>query len=128
MEKKLKITVDGRQYSVLVEDLSDGEGLIFPGPGSMSVPQPPASPPPVAPAAQAMPAAGPGDEVSPLGGVIVSIDVTVGQQVGTGDKIAAIEAMKMKTQLLANRAGKVTHIAVEVGDAVDAGQTLLTIG
>jgi len=128
MEKKLKITVDGRQYSVIVEDVSEGEGLIFPGPGSMNVPQPTASLPPAAPLTQALSSAAPGDEVSPLGGIVIAIDVTVGQAVEVGDKIAAIEAMKMKTQLLANRAGRVTRISVKEGEAVDAGQTLLTIG
>jgi hypothetical protein len=36
MEKKYKITVDGREYSVTVEDLSEGEAvLLYPDPGSM---------------------------------------------------------------------------------------------
>lgn len=123
MEKKFRITVDGRSYIVTVEDLSEGGSLILPEPGSMHVPAPPA-PPREAPAAGAVE---PGDEVSPLAGVIHSLDVTVGQSVQEGDKIASLEAMKMVTQVFARRAGKVTRILVKPGDAVAAGQVLLTI-
>lgn len=123
MEKKFRITVDGRPYIVTVEDISEGGSLIFPEPGSMHVPTPHA-PPREAPAVAA---AEPGDEISPLAGVIHSIDVAVGQSVQEGDKIASLEAMKMVTQVFARRAGKVTRILVKPGDAVAAGQVLLTI-
>ncbi|MBL8485643.1 MAG: biotin/lipoyl-binding protein, partial [Rhodocyclaceae bacterium] len=42
--------------------------------------------------------------------------------------VAVIEAMKMKTPMIATRSGTVTGIAVKVGDAVDAGQTLVVLG
>lgn len=128
MERKFRITVDGREYSVTVEDLSEGEATIYPGPGSMTIPTPrPAAPAPAAAPPAAKGAAGAGDVVSTLGGVVESIAVSVGQQVNQGDKVVVIEAMKMKTPMIAHRAGKVASIAVKVGDAVDAGQTLLTI-
>jgi biotin carboxyl carrier protein len=38
-----------------------------------------------------------------------------------------IEAMKMKTVVSAHEQGKVTNIAVKVGDAVEAGQAICTI-
>jgi biotin carboxyl carrier protein len=38
-----------------------------------------------------------------------------------------IEAMKMKTPMIAHRAGTVTAIAVKAGEAVDAGQRLLSL-
>ena len=34
MEKQYKITVDGREYSVTVEDLSEGGSLLYPGQGT----------------------------------------------------------------------------------------------
>ncbi len=137
MEKRFRITVEGRQYEVTVEDLSEGSSLIFPEPGDMQVsapkPSTPAPPPPTPAAAPAAPAAAPaaagaGDEVSPLAGVVVSVDVTAGQAVNEGDKIATLEAMKMKTVVTAHRSGTVTNIAVKAGDAVEAGQVLLSIG
>lgn len=133
MEKKFRITVEGKQYIVAVEDLSAGgsQGL-YPEPGSMSVAPTPAAPVPTAPApaASSAPAAaaGPGDEVAPLGGVVQTIHVNVGQAVNEGDKLVSLEAMKMVTHVVAQRGGKVTSIAVKPGDPVDAGQVLLSIG
>ena len=135
MEKKFRITVEGKQYIVAVEDLStEGVQSLYPEPGSMSVAPQPAAPVPTAPApAAAAPAApggaaGPGDEVAPLGGVVQTVHVSVGQAVSEGDKLVSLEAMKMVTHVVARHGGKVTHVAVKPGDPVDAGQVLLTIG
>ena len=132
MERKLKITVNGTQYDVTVEDVSEAESRTIPGPGDMRVTYTSAAPfaPADSPAPSAGPAAAaaPGDEASPLAGVVESIAVSVGQSVAEGDKLATLEAMKMKTHVLAHHSGKVTKIAVSVGDAVDAGQLLFSIG
>lgn len=132
MEKKFRITVEGKQYIVAVEDITTGgtQG-IYPEPGSMNIAPQPTAPVPTAPApaASASPAAaGPGDEVAPLGGVVQTVHVSVGQVVNEGDKLISLEAMKMVTHVVARRGGKVTSIAVKPGDPVDAGQVLLSIG
>jgi biotin carboxyl carrier protein len=128
MEKKFRITVDGKQYSVTVEDLSEGSSQLYPAPGSMTIPTPPpAAPAALAPAAAKGPA-GAGDVTSTLGGVVESIAVSVGQAVNQGDKVVVIEAMKMKTPMIAHRAGNVTAIHVKAGDGVEAGQALVSIG
>ena len=132
MEKTFRITIDGRAYVVTVEDISqDGAQRLYPEPGSMRVASPPspaaaavATPAP-APAAGA--AAGPGDEPSPLAGVVKELHVSVGQEVAEGDRLVSLEAMKMVTEVIARRAGKVVSIAVQPGDPVDAGQALLRI-
>jgi biotin carboxyl carrier protein len=129
MEKNFRITVDGKQYNVTVEDLSEGSSMLYPTPGSMTIPSPqPAAPAAAAPAPVAKTAAGAGDVTSTLGGVVESIAVSVGQAVNQGDKVVTIEAMKMKTPMIAHRGGKVTAIHVKAGDAVEAGQALLSIG
>ena len=56
-----------------------------------------------------------------------SLDVTVGQAVEQGQTVAVIEAMKMKTTLVADRSGTVSAILIQEGDAVTAGQALMTI-
>jgi glutaconyl-CoA/methylmalonyl-CoA decarboxylase subunit gamma len=128
MEKKFRITVDGREYTVTVEDLSEGAGSLYPAPGSMTIPAPTAAPgATAAPAAASRGPSGPGDVVATLGGVVESIPVSVGQQVSQGDKVVVIEAMKMKNNMVASRSGKVASVAVKVGDAVEPGQVLLTI-
>lgn len=129
MEKKFRITVDGKQYNVTVEDLSEGSSQLYPTPGSMSIPTPPpAAPVAAAPAPAARGPAGAGDVTSTLGGVVESIAVSVGQAVNQGDKVVVIEAMKMKTPMIAHMAGKITAVHVKAGDAVEAGQALVSIG
>lgn len=130
MLKHLRITVDGKAYDVVVEDVTEETGgTLYPAPGTMA-----AAKAPVAPVATAQPmpavpgaAAGENDKLAPLGGVVVEITVKVGDRVKVGDKVCVIEAMKMKTIVAAHKDGAVQDIAVKVGDAVDAGQVLMTI-
>jgi biotin carboxyl carrier protein len=65
--------------------------------------------------------------VSTLGGVVDTIAVALGQAVNAGDTVAVVEAMKMKTPMIARVSGKVTSIAVKAGDPIEPGQVLLTI-
>jgi biotin carboxyl carrier protein len=129
MVRHLKITVEGKIYDVVVEDVTEDAGSTFYQSPSVGVTPPRPAPVPSAPAAPvpAPAAGGPDEKVAPLAGVIIEIAVNVGQQVNAGDKVAVIEAMKMKTVVSAHKQGKVTNIAVKVGDAVEAGQALLTI-
>jgi len=135
MQKKFRISVDGRSYNVVVEELLSDIGNGFPAPveaaAIAAAPAVVAVAAPVAavaaPAAVAV-AAAPGDEVAPLAGVVDSVEVRMGQAVAVGDKIATIEAMKMKTEVFAKHAGTVIRIAVKAFDSVDTGQTLLTVG
>lgn len=137
MQKKLRITVEGKVYDVTVEELVENghAAPIYPaiaGTGAssaVSASGPLAAPLPTAPApAQAAAAAAsPGAELCPLGGVVDAVEVTVGQQVAEGDKIAVVEAMKMKTPIHAHHSGTVASIAVKPGDPVEAGAVLMTI-
>ncbi|HSQ73307.1 MAG TPA: hypothetical protein VLM87_12885, partial [Rubrivivax sp.] len=95
MERKLRITVDGRVYDVTVEDLSDSGSLIYPARSSMTSPAPPtveSAPPGPAPV-PAPASAGPGDVVATLGGVVESVVVAVGQKVRLGETVVVLEAM-----------------------------------
>jgi len=129
MQKKFKITVNGVEYDVTVEDMSEGTSYILPQPGDMKIPAPapaaPASAPASAPAAATD--HGPDDLMSPLAGVISALPVTLGDEVTQGQEVAVIEAMKMKTTVVAHKTGKITDLAVKVKDAIDAGQRILTI-
>ncbi len=134
MEKKFRITVEGKQYTVTVEDITtDSTQGFYQDTAVVATPPPviaaaPAAAATGAGAAAPVGAAGPGDEVAPLGGVVQTVHVSVGQAVNEGDKLVSLEAMKMVTHVVARRGGKVTSIAVKPGDPVDAGQVLLTIG
>jgi glutaconyl-CoA/methylmalonyl-CoA decarboxylase subunit gamma len=133
MERRFRITVDGTPYDVTVEDLTDTGSKLYPQPGSMSlpavpVPTPAASSPVAQPSPTAGAAAGPGDVVATLGGVVESVPVQAGQHVNAGDTVAVLEAMKMKSHMVAPRAGTIVSLAVKAGDAVEAGHVLATIG
>lgn len=125
MQKIFKITVNGTEYDVTVEDLSEGSSYILPQPGDMKIPTPAAVSPAPAPAPSQ--GGGPNDLASPLAGVIIALPASVGQKVTQGQDVAVIEAMKMKTTVVAHKDGTVTDIAVGIKDAVDTGQRILTI-
>ena len=132
MTRLFKVTVNGREYDVAVLEMTPGVAsaavsALAPPPGltgdTASV-----APVPVATHATAPSgAATSGDEVAQLGGVVVQVDVRVGQTVTQGQRLLVLEAMKMKNHLLASRAGQVSRVLVAAGDAVEAGQPLLTI-
>jgi acetyl-CoA/propionyl-CoA carboxylase biotin carboxyl carrier protein len=66
-----------------------------------------------------------GDElVSPMQGTIVKIVAADGEQVGAGDTIVVLEAMKMEQPLTAHKAGTVTGLSVQVGQTVPAGAVI----
>ena len=62
-----------------------------------------------------------------MGGVVVEVNVSVGQTVAAGDRLLVLEAMKMKSPVTATRAGQVTRVLVAPRDAVEDGQALVTI-
>ena len=133
MKKNFRITVDGRSYNVVVEDLNaaaEPHVLATVPAAAVAAPARVAAPvPPTAPAPPAAPApAGSGAIVAPLGGVVVSIDVALGRDVAVGDKVATIEAMKMKTHVLSKVAGKISNIAAKANESVETGQVLMTVG
>ncbi|MFW5833863.1 MAG: biotin/lipoyl-containing protein [Pseudomonadota bacterium] len=133
MEKTFRIKIEGKVYVVTVEDITaEGEQQLYPEPGSMraqpsELAKPAGGQPSAQGAAAPLSAAGPGDEISPLAGVVKTLYVSNGQSVTEGDKLVALEAMKMITEVLATRAGTVGGIAVAPGDPVEAGQVLLRI-
>jgi biotin carboxyl carrier protein len=131
MTRQFKVTVNGREYDVAVLEVTPGTSTPAPAAYMPAVESAAASAPaarPASPAASPAPAAsGSGDEVAQMGGVVVQIDVKVGQTVAVGERLLVLEAMKMKNHLLASRAGTVTRILVAAGDPVEGGQSVLTI-
>ena len=61
-------------------------------------------------------------------GTIFRVLVERGQHIEAGETLLVLEAMKMETEIRAPQAGIVSEIFVEVGDAVDLGHTLVSIG
>ena len=63
--------------------------------------------------------------VSPMPGLVVSIDVTPGQEVKTGQAVAVIEAMKMQNIIRAERDATVKTVGAKPGDSVAADEILI---
>ncbi|AQS53954.1 Glutaconyl-CoA decarboxylase subunit gamma [Jeotgalibaca dankookensis] len=64
---------------------------------------------------------------SPMPGKIVSVKVTVGQQVNAGDTLCVLEAMKMENEVVAPEDGTVREVLVSEGQSVDSGDVLLRL-
>lgn len=141
MDRRFRITVDGRAYQVTVEDLGEGGGLPLgaafglaaaPGLSVAAAAQAPATGAPPAesttpPLASPAAAAQAGDVLATLAGVIESVAVKLGQNVRAGDTVAVVEAMKMNSPMLAHRDGSVAAVLVRTGDAVETGQALVRL-
>ena len=63
--------------------------------------------------------------LSPMPGLVVTLDVTVGQQVRSGEQVAIIEAMKMQNIIRAERDGVVKSVGAKSGDSVAADEVLV---
>lgn len=62
---------------------------------------------------------------APMPGLILEINVSVGQEVKENDPLLILEAMKMENSFLSPRDGVIKSIAVEKGNAVNKGQLLI---
>ena len=71
--------------------------------------------------------AGPIEVKATLPGLVVAVSTTVGAEVGEGDALVTIEAMKMQNEVRAPRAGRVTDVAVAPGQPVAAGALLVRL-
>ncbi len=116
MTKKLKITVLGKTYEVLVEEIEEG-AVSIPTPSVKETVKTPlyAEPKPVS------------EVTSPVSGTVTDIAVHIGDELHSGDRLCTVEAMKMKNSIPAPIDGVVTKILVRVGDTVESGALLITM-
>ena len=140
MLRKFKISIDGTQYLVEMEEV----GAPVPTPADLAVPAPapaPAAAPAPAPAPAAAPApapepapapaapaaAGSFAQTAPMPGTILDIHVKVGDTVAANQPVMVLEAMKMENEVVAEQAGTIASINVEKGAMVNPGDTLFTL-
>ncbi|WP_211275716.1 carboxyl transferase domain-containing protein [Sphingomonas mucosissima] len=65
--------------------------------------------------------------VAPLSGVVVGIDVVVGDRVRAGMEVGTIEALKMQHAIVAPRSGVVRAIAARLGGVIEEGAVILSL-
>ncbi len=145
--KEYKLTINNNSYTVVIKDVTDDAVLAEvngkkhivhidtianlssipetqPGPAvsaSSQAPAPQAAPAPNAATAQA------GTIITPIPGQIISISVSIGEQVRPGQKLLVLEAMKLENSITATANGTVSEILVAEGDVVNQSQPLIVL-
>jgi acetyl-CoA/propionyl-CoA carboxylase, biotin carboxylase, biotin carboxyl carrier protein len=71
--------------------------------------------------------AGEADVTAPMPATVLSVDVAEGDVVTAGQRLGALEAMKMELALAAPHDGVVTHVGASAGEQVKQGHLLLTV-
>jgi acetyl/propionyl-CoA carboxylase alpha subunit len=71
---------------------------------------------------------GPAPILAPMPGLIVRVNVKVGDTVEAGQGVVVMEAMKMENELRATAAGVVKSVEVAAGTAVEKGTLLVALG
>ena len=117
---KYVVTLNGKNYEVEVEET---DAVI-----TAVTDAAPAAP--VAAAAPAAPAAAADGQkvLSPMPGTILSVNVSVGSAVKTGEVILILEAMKMENEIVAPCDGTVKQLAVQKGSTVATDALLAVVG
>lgn len=141
--EKLKVTVNGNVYEVLVEVLSKDDNTYSPVAGITAVQPLPATERarPVVQQAQHIEKGKPqivknynpsarSERMlyTPLPGTVLDIRVKKGEIVRTGDVLIILEAMKMENELVAEADGQVEEIFVSRGQSVQTGDKLVSFG
>jgi len=143
MAKEYKLKINGNDYIVVINSIDDTttEVEVNGTPYHVEIERPAKQTAKINPPAPA-PVSGSGAPVvnkpvvptntgairSPLPGVIISINVNVGDTVKTGQKLLVLEAMKMENNIDADRDGKVIEVKVAKGDSILEGAELIIIG
>lgn len=114
--KTYKVNVNGTEYAISVELMSEAEAQAAKAQASKSAP--------------AAPAAAPGEGktiAAPMQGTILSVNVKNGDAVKAGQVLFILEAMKMENEIMAPADGVITSVCVESGAAVSNGTVLCTL-
>ena len=72
-------------------------------------------------------AMGGGAVLAPMQGTIVKVFVEKGQEVAADEAVCLLEAMKMESEIRAQRAGKIRKVLVEAGKTVRSGEPLVIL-
>ena len=78
-------------------------------------------------AGAALGSGGSGSISVPMQGTVISVLVSVGDEVEAGQPLLVLEAMKMENNINADKAGTVTEIRVSEGDSVGSGDIVAII-
>ena len=66
--------------------------------------------------------------VAPIPGVVMSIDVKIGDVIKVGDRMLVLEAMKMENNIVCEKAGTITALNISVGQQVLQDEVMIELG
>ena len=67
------------------------------------------------------------DIITPMGGKVLDVKVSVGDSVSEGDEVLILEAMKMELPVVATASGTVKEVKCNKGDAVEAEAVIIVL-
>jgi len=121
----LRLKEDGRSYAIQIVRLAGAYRLSQGGYQALVTVRSPRA----AELAKFMPKRAKADSskrlLCPMPGLVVSINVDVGQEVKAGEALAVVEAMKMENVLLAERDGTIGEIRAKTGDNLALNDVIL---
>ena len=65
--------------------------------------------------------------VAPIPGVVLSLDIKVGDTIKVGDRLLVLEAMKMENNIVSEKTGTITAVNVAVGQQVLQNETMIEL-
>jgi len=114
-----KVSVNGKEYRVEIDKPAQSATSAAPATAVTSVSSVKAAP--VSSVAEKV-------IVTPLPGVIIAVNVNVGDSVKAGQSVAVLEAMKMENAIEAESDGIIKAIHVQKGNSVLEGAKIVTLG
>ena len=128
MGEKRRVTVDGDEFEVEVEREGDAWRVLVGGKEySIQVDGGAHSETDRGSAGRSRGRKRSGTISSPIPGKVVTMHVTVGDQVEEGEVLLILEAMKMQNEIQAPIQGTVSEVNCESGDSVEANAPLVII-
>lgn len=126
MSETRKVIVDGEEFEVELEQ--DGEMWKATVEGkTFQIQVPDAGPAPKQRRSAGGKSKKSGKVTANIPGKVVTVEVTVGQEVEEGQVVMILEAMKMQNEIQAPVSGTVTEIHCEEGQSIEANVPLLVI-
>jgi biotin carboxyl carrier protein len=119
----LEVRVDGKTYQV---ELQEETVEHIQAPKAVGTSQPGVSRQPAVPSRQPAAAYSAQEIRSPMPGNILDIAVAPGDTVSVGQRLCALEAMKMKSAIRSPREGVIQDVHVNEGQVVVHGELLFT--